>query len=82
MVSVTFVSSSVDGVALARRLGTRRSLVPVSGQRLLTRASLLLNRAVAQVDIDLRTGAVSLEGRRLAVDPVAEVPLSRRYLLR
>ena len=26
--------------------------------------------------------AVSLAGVRLAVDPVAEVPLSRRYLLR
>ncbi len=81
-VAVTFVSGSVDRVALARRLGTRRSLVAVSGQRSLTRASLLLNRAVTPVDIDLRTGAVSLGGRSLAVDPVAEVPLSRRYLLR
>jgi len=34
------------------------------------------------VEIDVRTGAVSLEGRALAVDPVSEVPLSRRYLLR
>jgi urease subunit alpha len=80
--AVTFVSSSVDPVALARQLGTRRSLVAVSGQRGLTRASLALNRATAPVEIDVRTGEVSLAGRRLAVDPVAEVPLSRRYLLR
>ena len=32
-VAVTFVASSVDSRALARRLGTRRSLLPVSGQR-------------------------------------------------
>ena len=80
--SVTFVSSSVDAAALARRLGTRRSLVPASGMRGLTRDSLAWNRATAPVDIDVQTGAVSLAGRQLAVDPVSEVPLSRRYLLR
>jgi urease subunit alpha len=81
-VAVTFVSSSVDRSALAGRLGTRRTLVPISGVRGLTRASLHLNRAKVPVEIDVRTGAVSLGGRRLAVDPVTEVPLSRRYLLR
>ena len=80
--AVTFVSSAVDRVALARRLGTRRTLVPVRGVRGLTRSSLHANRAVPQVDIDLVTGAVSLGGRSLAVAPVSEVPLSRRYLLR
>jgi urease subunit alpha len=79
---VTFVSGAVDAAELARRLGTRRALVPVSGQRGLTRASLVANRAAPAVDIDVRTGRVSLGGLVLAVDPVAEVPLSRRYLLR
>jgi urease subunit alpha len=82
LASVTFVAPSVDRVALARRLGTRRALVPIHGARGLTRASLHANRAVPQVDIDVVTGAVSLGGRSLAVAPVSEVPLSRRYLLR
>jgi len=81
-VSLTFVSSVADRPALARRLATRRTLVAVSGVRGLTRASLHANRATAAVDIDIRTGAVSLGGRLLAVAPVTEVPLSRRYLLR
>jgi urease subunit alpha len=81
-VSLTFVSGVADRPALARRLATRRTLVPVSGVRGLTRASLHANRATAAVDIDARTGAVSLGGRPLAVSPVSEVPLSRRYLLR
>lgn len=80
--SVTFVSGSADRGRLARRLRTRRTLVPVGGVRGLTRASLHLNRATSPVDIDVRTGAVSLAGRPLAVDPVTDVPLSRRYLLR
>jgi urease subunit alpha len=81
-VTVTFVASGIDQAALARRLGTRRTLVPVHGLRGLTRSSLFANRATAPVEIDVRTGAVSLGGRPLAVDPVTDVPLSRRYLLR
>jgi urease subunit alpha len=68
--------------ALRERLGTRRTLLPVGGVRGITRGSLVANRAVPPVDIDVRTGAVSLGGTRLAVAPVDEVPLSRRYLLR
>ena len=56
--------------------------MPVHGLRGLTRSSLHANRATAPVEIDVRTGAVSLGGRALAVGPVTEVPLSRRYLLR
>ena len=63
-------------------MGTRRSLVPVAGCRGLTRASMHANTASPQVDVDVRTGAVSLGGLALAVAPVTEVPLSRRYLLR
>ena len=82
MAAVHFVSSGVDRAALARRLGTRKALVPVSGCRGITRGSLHANTAAPQVDVDVRTGAVSLGGRPLAVAPVTEVPLSRRYLLR
>jgi urease subunit alpha len=82
MAAVHFVSSGVDRAALARRLGTRKALVPVSGCRGITRASLHANTAAPQVDVDVRTGAVLLGGRPLAVAPVTEVPLSRRYLLR
>ena len=81
-VSVTFVSTSVDRAALAQRLGTRRTLVPIGGVRGLTRSSLHANRAAPAIDIDVRTGAVSLAGLPLAVDPVTDVPLSRRYLMR
>jgi urease subunit alpha len=80
--SLMFVAAGVDRDALARRLGTRRDLVVASGMRGLTRSSLVSNRATVPVDIDIRTGAVSLDGRPLAVAPVSEVPLSRRYLLR
>ena len=79
--ALTFVSAGADR-DLARRLGTRRRLVPVRGVRGLTRADLARNRATAPIEIDPRDGRVTLAGRPLAVDPVDQVPLSRRYLLR
>jgi urease alpha subunit len=33
------------------------------------------------VQVDSGDGTVTLDGRVLAVDPVSEVPLNRRYLL-
>ncbi len=81
-VSVLFVSASADGPALRRRLDSGRDFVAVSGCRGLTRASLLLNRATAPVEVDPGDGRVTLAGRHLASAPLASVPLSRRYLLR
>ena len=79
--SVTFVSGAIDASAFATRLGSKRTFLAVSGTRNLTRANLLLNKQTAAVEVDPVDGTVSLDGRVLGVDPVAEVPLSRRYFL-
>ena len=78
--STTFVSAEVTGSADLRRHGRR--LTAVRGTRRLSRESLVRNRATAAIDVDVRDGTVTLEGRPLAIEPVTEVPLSRRYLLR
>ena len=76
------MSEAALEAGLGLRLASRRRLVAVHGCRGLSRTSLWSNRSTASVDVDTDDGAVSLGGRVLAVDPVAEVPLSRRYLLR
>jgi len=81
-VAVTFVSSSATPPDLRARLDTSRALVPVSGCRGLTRTSLARNRATAAVEVSPVDGTVTLAGRVLACEPLSEVPLSRRYLLR
>jgi urease subunit alpha len=81
-VSALFVSGSADAAALRRRLDTGRELLTVAGCRGLTRASLALNRATAPIEVSPVDGRVTLAGRPLAAEPVSEVPLSRRYLLR
>jgi len=81
-VSLTFATrAAIDG-GLAGRLRTRRELVAVRGCRGLDRSSLWLNTAATPIEVDPTDGTVSLGGRGLAVAPVSEVPLSRRYVLR
>jgi urease subunit alpha len=82
--SLTFVSSR--GAAnrhLATRLGaTGRTVTAVRGTRGLTRADLALNRATAPIEIDPSDGRVTLAGHPLAVMPVEDLPMNRRYWLR
>jgi urease subunit alpha len=80
--ALTFVSAMGEAAGIGRRLGTRRRIVAVSRTRGLTRADLWANRATVPVAVDPVDGTVSLDGRRLAIAPVTEVPLSRRYFLR
>jgi urease subunit alpha len=53
----------------------------VRGTRGLTRADMVANSAVPDVEVSPDDGEVTLGGRVLACEPVADVPLSRRYLL-
>jgi urease subunit alpha len=80
-VATTFVSRAALEGGIRDRLGSHRRFVAVRGTRALTREAFVANRAAPAIEVDRRDGTVSLDGWRLAVDPVAEVPLSRRYLL-
>jgi urease subunit alpha len=80
-VSTTFVSAASLDAGIAGVLGTRRRLLPVRGTRTIRRADLARNRTVPAVEVSPADGTVTLDGAVLRVDPVGEVPLSRRYLL-
>lgn len=79
--SVTFVSKAALEAGIKERLGSRRRFVAVEGTRSVRRESLVANRATPNVQVDVRDGTVTLDGRVLACEPVTEVPLSRRYRL-
>ena len=79
--SVTFVSQAAIDAGVAARLGGERRLVAVSGTRSVRKDSLIAGRACPPVTVDPADGSVRLDGRMVAADPVAYVPLSRRYLL-
>jgi len=77
----TFVSRAALEAGVRERLRSARRFVAVEGTREVRRGHLVANRAVPAIDVDPGDGTVTLDGRVLAVDPVTEVPLSRRYLL-
>jgi urease subunit alpha len=79
--STTFVSRAALEGGIRERLGSRRRFAAVTGTRSATRGSLVRNTGVLPVEVDPGDGTVTLEGRVLGVEPVSEVPLSRRYLL-
>jgi urease subunit alpha len=68
--------------ALRRRSVGGREVVAIGRTRGLTRADLVRNRATAPIEIDPTDGRVTLGGEPLAIDPVDELPLNRRYFLR
>ena len=78
---VTF-SSAAAATALRRRSIGGREIVPIGRTRGLTRADLWLNRQTAPIEIDPTDGRVTLHGEPLAIEPVDELPLNRRYFLR
>ena len=79
--STTFVSAAALDDGIAGTLGTKRRVAAVHGTRGLTRGDLVANTAVPPIEVSPDDGTVTLDGRVLACEPVAEVPLSRRYLL-
>lgn len=60
---------------------TRRRRLAVRGCRGLTLQDMVRHRGSAQVQVDPRTAAVTLDGKALVMDPVESVPLSRLYFL-
>ena len=79
--SVTFVSEAALAFGIRESLGSNRRFAAVRGCREVRRDRLVANVACPEVDVDPGDGTVRLGGRILACQPVAEVPLTRRYLL-
>jgi urease subunit alpha len=79
--SITFVSEVALASGIREALGSHRRFVAVQGCRDVRRDGLVANRACPPIEVDPDGGTVRLDGRVLAAQPVAEVPLSRRYLM-
>jgi urease subunit alpha len=79
--STTFVSAAARDAGIAARLGTARRVVAVQATRGITRENMTANTAAPPVSVASDDGTVTIDGRVITSDPVASVPLSRRYLL-
>lgn len=79
---VTFVSKLAMEADVARKLGVRKAMVPITSVRALGKTEMVRNTAMPAIEVDPQTFEVRADGRLLMCEPAAEVPLCRRYLLR
>ncbi|MEB3887470.1 urease subunit alpha [Lyngbya sp. CCY1209] len=79
--SLTFVSqASLEGKTL-QKLGLKKSLVPVSNTRNLSKSDLKLNEFLPQMEVDPETYEVRADGELLTCEPATSLPMAQRYFL-
>jgi urease subunit alpha len=80
--SAVFVNPLAVDAGLQDRLGTRKAMLATGPCRKLTKADMLHNTAAPEIRVDPQTFEVFVDGQLATCDPVTEVPLAQRYLLR
>ncbi|MDA8870402.1 urease subunit alpha [Rhizobiaceae bacterium] len=80
--SVTFVSKAAAGTDLRARLGLRKELLAVENTRGgISKASMILNDATPQVEVNPETYEVRADGELLTCEPAETLPMAQRYFL-
>ncbi|MEO6339084.1 MAG: urease subunit alpha [Caulobacteraceae bacterium] len=79
---VTFSSKAAIEGGLAQRLGLRRAVLPVMNVRGgLSKASMILNDATPNIEVDPETYEVRADGELLTCEPAEVLPMAQRYFL-
>ncbi|MFO0038666.1 MAG: urease subunit alpha [Synechococcaceae cyanobacterium] len=78
---LTFVSQAALDDDLPRRLGLRRSCVPVVHTREIGKEAMRNNSALPKVEVDPQTYEVFADGELLTCEPAEVLPMAQRYFL-
>jgi urease subunit alpha len=80
--SLTFVSKAAVETGLRAKLGVQKELVAVENTRGgITKASMVLNGATPNVEVDPETYMVKADGELLVCEPAKELPMAQRYFM-
>jgi len=80
--SVTFMTQAAIDDGVAERWSLRKRLVPTRNTRALTKADMLHNDALPDIQVDPETYSVTVDGELCTCEPAERVPLARRYVLK
>lgn len=80
--SASFVSQQFMAEDGPARLGLTKPCLAVNGTRKLNKGHMLHNGALPEIAVNPQTFEVSVDGRSAWVEPLAEVTLGQRYMLR
>ena len=79
--AVTFVSAAAKAEGVAEKLGLSKQVLAVRGTRTIGKASMRLNSATPQIEVDPETYEVRADGEILTCEPAETLPLAQRYFL-
>jgi urease subunit alpha len=79
--SVTFVSRAALQCDLRARLGVQKALLAVQGTRDVTKASMIHNSAMPNVEVNPETYEVFVDGSIITCAPATVLPMAQRYFL-
>ncbi|MFN9644368.1 MAG: urease subunit alpha [Cyanobacteriota bacterium] len=78
---LTFVSQAALEDDLPRRLGLRRSCVPVVNTRAIGKGDMRNNSTLPRMEVDPQTYEVFADGELLSCEPAEVLPMAQRYFL-
>ncbi len=79
--AVSFVSGAAAANGLSDRLGTQKTFLPVSGTRSVSKAAMVHNNLMPQIEVDPETYEVRVNGELITCEPASELPMAQRYFL-
>ncbi|WP_300406394.1 urease subunit alpha [Nocardioides sp.] len=79
--SLTFVSPAAIADGLEDRLGLRRRLVGLEPTRALTKADMVNNDVLPDIEVDPETFAIEVDGETIKPDPARRLPLAQLYAM-
>ncbi len=79
--AVCFVSQAALEADIGTTLGLDKTLLAVSGTRIVGKADMVLNGATPNMEVDPETYEVRADGELLTCEPATELALAQRYFL-
>ena len=79
--SVTFLSTAALEVGVHQKLQLQKRAVAVSGCRSLTKADMVLNNTLPNIEVDSDTYEVRADGELLKCEPAQTLAMAQRYFL-
>jgi urease subunit alpha len=79
--SITFISQAAMDAGVPEQLGLKKQIGVVKGCRSVTKADLIHNDYLPNIDVDPQTYQVKADGVLLWCEPADVLPMAQRYFL-
>jgi len=79
--AVTFVSQAAQAAGIGDKLGLAKPTVEVRSTRNISKADLVLNDALPEIEVNPETYEVRADGELLTCEPAESLPMAQRYFL-